>query len=78
MSDTPANDNAAAGRQPACPLCGRPRSTQHKPFCSRRCADVDLYHWLSGAYVIQGSDESDEETQLDAPGAPRNDFGAKI
>lgn len=24
------------------------------PFCSKRCADVDLVHWLKGDYVING------------------------
>jgi endogenous inhibitor of DNA gyrase (YacG/DUF329 family) len=24
------------------------------PFCSKRCADVDLVHWLKGDYVIDG------------------------
>lgn len=37
----------------ACPMCGRPRSVEHRPFCSRRCADIDLNRWLSGGYVIQ-------------------------
>jgi uncharacterized protein len=79
MSDTPANDNAATVRQPPCAICGRPRSAQHRPFCSRRCADVDLYHWLSGAYVIQSRDEVDDDQsdELSAPGAPLSEFGAK-
>ncbi|MBK8085727.1 MAG: DNA gyrase inhibitor YacG [Devosia sp.] len=35
-----------------CPICGRPSSQQHHPFCSGRCADIDLNRWLSGSYVI--------------------------
>ena len=27
----------------------------YAPFCSKRCADVDLVHWLKGEYVIDGS-----------------------
>jgi uncharacterized protein len=26
----------------------------YAPFCSKRCADVDLVHWLKGDYVIDG------------------------
>lgn len=42
-----------------CAICGRPAEAAYKPFCSKRCADVDLQRWLSGAYVIPG--ELDEE-----------------
>ncbi|MDJ1159874.1 DNA gyrase inhibitor YacG [Chelatococcus sp. SYSU_G07232] len=35
-----------------CPICGKPAEQRWKPFCSKRCADVDLNRWLSGAYAI--------------------------
>jgi endogenous inhibitor of DNA gyrase (YacG/DUF329 family) len=36
-----------------CAVCGRPRETQaYRPFCSKRCADVDLRRWLSNGYVV--------------------------
>ena len=35
-----------------CPVCGKPSSQAHHPFCSGRCADIDLNRWLSGSYVI--------------------------
>ena len=37
-----------------CPICGKPRSEPYHPFCSKRCADVDLHRWLKGSYVIPG------------------------
>ena len=37
---------------PRCPLCGRPRETKFRPFCSKRCADLDLAKWLGGGYAI--------------------------
>lgn len=37
-----------------CPVCGKPRVPRYKPFCSRRCADVDLARWFSGVYVVPG------------------------
>lgn len=36
----------------ACPVCGKPRTTAYRPFCSRRCSDVDLHRWLVGRYAI--------------------------
>jgi endogenous inhibitor of DNA gyrase (YacG/DUF329 family) len=41
-----------------CPVCGKPTAAEHRPFCSRRCADVDLNRWLSGAYVVPASEET--------------------
>lgn len=34
----------------ACPICGKPAEPKYKPFCSPRCADVDLHRWLSESY----------------------------
>ncbi len=50
---------AAAG--PSCPVCGKPRTQEYRPFCSRRCADVDLGRWLKGTYVIPGEADADED-----------------
>ena len=40
-----------------CPICGKPSVEAFKPFCSKRCADVDLNRWLSGSYVIPARDD---------------------
>jgi hypothetical protein len=37
-----------------CPVCSKPAVQGFKPFCSKRCADVDLNRWLKGGYVIPG------------------------
>jgi endogenous inhibitor of DNA gyrase (YacG/DUF329 family) len=50
-----------------CPICTRPTDPAFRPFCSRRCADVDLGRWLSGAYAIPA-----EEGPEDDP-APQED-----
>jgi uncharacterized protein len=44
-----------------CPICRKPTDPAYRPFCSRRCADVDLGRWLTGSYVIPGPpvDEAD-------------------
>jgi endogenous inhibitor of DNA gyrase (YacG/DUF329 family) len=43
-----------------CPICGKPSSQEDYPFCSKRCADIDLNRWLSGSYVIPAKPEEDE------------------
>jgi endogenous inhibitor of DNA gyrase (YacG/DUF329 family) len=35
-----------------CAVCGKPQDDKFKPFCSKRCADVDLSRWLKGSYAI--------------------------
>ena len=47
-----------------CPLCGKPQDAKFRPFCSKRCADLDLGRWLKGEYSIPGAPEPDDE---DAP-----------
>jgi endogenous inhibitor of DNA gyrase (YacG/DUF329 family) len=47
-----------------CPICGKPAVTQNHPFCSPRCAQIDLGRWLKGNYRIEtdeGPDDSDRE-----------------
>jgi endogenous inhibitor of DNA gyrase (YacG/DUF329 family) len=45
-----------------CPICGKPASSAVQPFCSRRCAEVDLGRWLTGQYRLPGSPaELDDE-----------------
>jgi endogenous inhibitor of DNA gyrase (YacG/DUF329 family) len=44
-----------------CPICGKPAVDEFKPFCSRRCADVDLNRWLSGVYAIPVKEDEDED-----------------
>ncbi|HEY2709872.1 MAG TPA: DNA gyrase inhibitor YacG [Caulobacteraceae bacterium] len=47
-----------------CPTCGKPTDPGFRPFCSARCADVDLHRWLSDKYVVPASphDESEESS----------------
>jgi hypothetical protein len=41
-------------------LCAKPRDAAYRPFCSKRCADVDLARWLDGAYAIPAREADDE------------------
>jgi endogenous inhibitor of DNA gyrase (YacG/DUF329 family) len=40
-----------------CPICAKPADPAYRPFCSRRCADVDLQRWLTGRYAIPAVDD---------------------
>ena len=44
---------------PGCAICGKPVDAAYRPFCSRRCADVDLQRWLTGRYAVP-TEEPDE------------------
>ena len=47
----------------ACPICGKPSTPQYHPFCSKKCADIDLGRWLKGTYVVH-TEEVPEESDL--------------
>jgi uncharacterized protein len=49
-----------------CPICKRPiaegeDTLRFRPFCSKRCADVDLGRWLKGAYAVPATEADDED-----------------
>jgi endogenous inhibitor of DNA gyrase (YacG/DUF329 family) len=55
-----------------CPICSRAADAKYRPFCSRRCADVDLARWLGGTYAIPDAGESEDGDEgSDAEGAAR-------
>ena len=51
----------AARSAAACPICGKPISAAHKPFCSRRCGDRDLLQWLGEGYRLPGGPARDDD-----------------
>ena len=50
---------------PPCAICGRPVEAQYRPFCSRRCSDVDLQRWLSGRYAVPAVEAEGEAEDPD-------------
>jgi endogenous inhibitor of DNA gyrase (YacG/DUF329 family) len=75
MGKAPGSTKDKAGIVPPrparpCPICGKPSTREHYPFDSRRCADIDLNRWLSGAYAIPG-----EETEPGEPAPPEDNAG---
>ena len=63
---------ASPQKQPVCPECRAPTTGAFRPFCSKRCADVDLARWLTGGYAIPaakytGDAEDDSSSAPDTP-----------
>lgn len=57
-----------------CPICDKKTDAKYRPFCSKRCADVDLAKWLNGSYAIPASDTDEEQ----APAAEPDDTTFKL
>lgn len=53
-------------KKATCPVCDKPSVERFRPFCSSRCADVDLHRWLGGIYAIPSEDK------------PANDDGDEV
>ena len=61
-----------AGVPVSCPVCGKPAEAAYRPFCSRRCADVDLGRWFNEDYRIPAAEtdgETDGDSDADSDGA---------
>lgn len=48
-----------------CPICGATPSRRHEPFCSARCADIDLARWLNESYRVPGDTPERPAEELD-------------
>jgi hypothetical protein len=59
LSKTVPDAPKAAARP--CPICGKPASETDRPFCSKRCADVDLHRWLKEGYAIPAAPEAEDD-----------------
>jgi len=60
MSDENPSEKIPTG---TCPICGKSAVTRHRPFCSHRCALIDLGRWLGGNYRVpagQGTEEDED------------------
>ncbi len=50
-----------------CPICDKKTDAKYRPFCSKRCADVDLGKWLNGGYAIPASETDEEQASASDP-----------
>jgi endogenous inhibitor of DNA gyrase (YacG/DUF329 family) len=49
----------------SCPVCGKDADAKYRPFCSRRCADVDLGRWLNESYRIPDAATGEDDASSD-------------
>ena len=66
---TKRHDASAPRRGPAgprCPICKEPTDPEFRPFCSGRCADIDLGRWMTGAYALPAEEEDDPDDEATA------------
>ncbi len=61
MGHASARPVSKISRGQRCPICKSPAELLFNPFCSARCADVDLSRWLSGSYAIAGGGQDADE-----------------
>lgn len=54
----------------SCPICDKESAAGYRPFCSRRCADLDLGNWLTGRYSMPSDDLEDTDEIPQAPADP--------
>ncbi len=70
MSPDPVDDDQSSPPA-ACPICGKPAVQTYRPFCSKRCANVDLQRWLTGRYaiaVVEDEDGPEDSSEDDGAG----------
>ncbi|WP_322865106.1 DNA gyrase inhibitor YacG [Aquicoccus sp. G2-2] len=48
-----------------CPICSAASDAKFRPFCSKRCADLDLARWLGGRYAIPSDDPEDAQEAIE-------------
>jgi endogenous inhibitor of DNA gyrase (YacG/DUF329 family) len=76
MNDGGNTDDPGAGGSGLhrCSICGAPSTERYRPFCTKRCADIDLSRWLGGRYAIAGGNsDADEDGDEASPGPERKD-----
>ncbi len=68
----------AMHRNTKCPMCGATMVLRYRPFCSRRCADLDLNRWLGGHYsvpLVELDSDDLEAIERGLDGDPGDDDG---
>lgn len=58
-------------KQRRCPICGKTEEEDYRPFCSKRCKQIDLGRWLGGYYRLPGQ----EVPSSDSPVKPNPEDG---
>lgn len=46
-----------------CPICGKPGDKTYRPFCSKRCAEIDLGRWFTESYRVETTEAGSETSE---------------
>jgi uncharacterized protein len=65
LSPDESGANGVTPRLRPCPICGKLALAEWKPFCSKRCADIDLNRWLSGIYAVPVQEDDEAQSAAD-------------
>jgi uncharacterized protein len=66
------NKPIAPGAARRCPICRKPAEDEKfRPFCSKRCHNVDLHRWLAGVYAVPAVENDDDDETPRQEGEPR-------
>ena len=71
MADETSQGDAKPAPEPKCPICAKPRVMAYRPFCSKRCQQVDLGRWLGEVYTIPVTEHDDEDGEEPGSVQPR-------
>jgi uncharacterized protein len=73
MTDDKTGPGGEAVIRQLCTICHlRPQTEKYRPFCSKRCADVDLHRWLGGVYAIPGKAEEEDDERPGTSSLPES------
>ena len=73
MTDQSSGLRQGPDAAPPCVICHtHPQIEKYRPFCSKRCADVDLHRWLDGVYAIPAKPEEEEDNDGRPSGEDRS------
>lgn len=75
MSDSRAAPPVKSRRRAACPICKKASVQDFRPFCSKKCADIDLGNWLSDHYALPVEGDWDEDGSRPTPRQGEKDEG---
>jgi endogenous inhibitor of DNA gyrase (YacG/DUF329 family) len=62
MASDPAAEEAVGK---PCPICRKPSLRAYRPFCSKRCADLDLSRWLNGVYAVPAAETGEDDDEAE-------------
>ena len=68
--------NETKSKPRGCPICGTAPEAFYRPFCSSRCANVDLSRWLRGAYALP-AENADDASSTEPEAEPSQEAGQR-